>query len=84
MVIDEQDIKQRVEKVLKEVGGLGEDEYENVSSLNDLGFDSLAIIEAIIALSEEFSVEIDEDDFIESKVETIEQVEEYIKRIISG
>ena len=57
------DFEQRVRKIVAEQLGVNEAEIKNESSfVDDLGADSLDTVELIMALEEEFSVEIPDED----------------------
>lgn len=47
---------------------------------NDLGFDSVQIIELIVALENEFSIEIDDDDLEIENLTTYRKLHEMIER----
>ncbi len=51
----------RVVKVLQEQDGLENVEFTPETTLADLGLDSLAVVEAIMACEDEFGVEFDPD-----------------------
>ena len=56
-------IEERVKSVVAEQLGLKIDEMENSSSfVDDLGADSLDTVELVMALEEEFEIEIPDDD----------------------
>jgi len=71
------DITSRVKKVIAEQLGVSE---ENVTDgayfINDLGADSLDIVELIMALEDEFSIEIPDEDA--EKIETVGDAIKYI------
>ena len=56
------DIEQRVKKIIAEQLGVAEDQVTNEKSfVDDLGADSLDIVELVMAFEEEFGVEIPDD-----------------------
>lgn len=52
----------RVVKILREQDGLEDAELTADTKLADLGLDSLAIVEGVMACEDEFGVEIDADE----------------------
>ena len=73
------DIEQRVKEIIADQ--LGED-IENITPekdfVQDLGADSLDVVELVMALEEEFGIEIPEDDA--EKIKTVGDAIEYIKQ----
>ena len=58
-----ENIEQRVKKIVAEQLGVNEAEIKNESSfVDDLGADSLDTVELVMALEEEFNVEVPEDE----------------------
>ena len=58
--------------------GIDEEEIKMESSfMNDLGADSLDIVELIMALEEEYEIEIPDEDV--EKITTVSDIVEYIK-----
>ena len=56
-------IEQRVKKIVAEQLGVTEAEVKNESSfVNDLGADSLDTVELVMALEDEFSIEIPDEE----------------------
>lgn len=53
-----QDITDRVRQIVAEQLGIGEGEVRASSSFTDLGADSFAVLEMVLALEEAFEVEI--------------------------
>ena len=71
------DVEDRVKKIVVEHLGVEEDKVtENASFIDDLGADSLDIVELVMAFEEEFDVEIPDD-----AAETIQSVGDAIKFI---
>lgn len=71
-------VEERVKKIVVEQLGVKEDEVSNSSSfVDDLGADSLDTVELVMALEEEFAVEIPDEEA--EKITTIQQAVDYIK-----
>ncbi|ODM28030.1 acyl carrier protein [Acetivibrio mesophilus] len=69
---------EKVKKIIAEQLGVEEDEIAMESSfIDDLGADSLDIVELIMALEEEFDLEIPDSEA--EKISTVGDVVEYIK-----
>jgi acyl carrier protein len=67
-------IEERVKKIVVEHLGVAEEEVTNEASfVDDLGADSLDTVELVMALEEEFEIEIPDD-----KAETITTVQQAI------
>ncbi len=72
------DIYSRVKKIIAERLSLSEDEIRMDSSfLDDLGADSLDVVELVMAFEEEFDIKIPDDDA--EKIETVKDVVDYIQ-----
>ena len=70
-------IEQRVKKTVAEQLGMNESEIKNESSfLDDLGADSLDIVELVMALEEEFECEIPDEEA--EKITTVQLAIDYI------
>ena len=70
-------IEERVIKIVAEQLGSGEDEITNESSfIDDLGADSLDTVELVMALEEEFDIEIPDDDA--EKIATVQAAIDYV------
>ncbi|WP_102400644.1 acyl carrier protein [Haloimpatiens massiliensis] len=70
---------ERVKKIIADQLSLDEEEVRIDSSfIDDLGADSLDIVELIMALEEEFDIEIPDESA--EKVSTVGDVVEYIKQ----
>lgn len=69
---------EKVKKIIVEQLGVEEDEITMESSfIDDLGADSLDIVELIMALEEEFDLEIPDSEA--EKISTVGDIVEYIK-----
>ncbi len=72
------DIESRVKKIIVEQLGVDSAEVVNTAHfVNDLGADSLDTVELVMALEEEFTAEIPDEDA--EKIQTVGQAVEYIK-----
>ena len=70
-------IEQRVKKIVAEQLGVNEAEIKNESSfLDDLGADSLDMVELVMALEDESETEIPDEEA--EKITTVQQAVEYI------
>jgi acyl carrier protein len=71
-------ILEKVKKIIVEQLGVEEDDINKDSSfIDDLGADSLDIVELIMALEEEFDIEIPDNEA--EKITTVSEAVEYIK-----
>ena len=71
-------IAERVKKIIVDKLGVNESEVTNEASfVNDLGADSLDTVELVMALEEEFGVEIPDEDA--EKIKTVGEATESIK-----
>ncbi len=69
-------IEQRVRKIVAEQLGVEKETIKNESSLiDDLGADSLDTVELVMALEEEFGIEIPDEDA--EKITTVQQAIAY-------
>lgn len=70
-------IEQRVKKIVAEQLGVNEAEIKNESSfLDDLGADSLDMVELVMALEDEIETEIPDEEA--EKITTVQQAIDYI------
>ena len=75
-------VEERVKKIVVEQLDVGEDAVTNEASfVDDLGADSLDTVELIMALEEEFNVEIPDEDAekITRVTEAVEYIENHVK-----
>ena len=71
-------VDERVKKIIAEQLGVEEDEVTpEASFVEDLGADSLDTVELVMALEEEFGIEIPDEDA--EKILTVGQALDYIK-----
>ena len=69
-------VEDRVKKIVSDQLGKSMDEIQSDSSfVDDLGADSLDTVELVMALEEEFDLEIDED---AEKISTVNEAVDYI------
>ena len=72
------DVDAKVKKIISEQLGVPESDVKLESSfVNDLGADSLDTVELVMALEEEFSVEIPDEDA--EKIATVQNAIDYVK-----
>ena len=70
-------VDERVKKIIAEQLGLEEEDVTpEASFVEDLGADSLAIVELIMALEEEYDIEVSDEDA--EKMQTVGDVIRYI------
>lgn len=73
-----ENIEQRVKKIVAEQLGVNEAEIKSESSfLDDLGADSLDMVELVMALEEEFECEIPDEEA--EKITNVKQAVDYIE-----
>ncbi len=72
------DVEAKVKKIISEQLGVPETDVKpEASFVNDLGADSLDTVELVMALEEEFGVEIPDEDA--EKIATVQNAIDYIK-----
>ena len=72
------EIAERVKSIIVEQLGVSMDEVNpEASFIDDLGADSLDIVELIMALEEEYDMEIPDEDA--EKIQTVDDVTKYIQ-----
>ncbi|GAB4437104.1 MAG: acyl carrier protein [Turneriella sp.] len=73
-----EEIMGKVKKIIAEQLGVDEGEITNESHfIDDLGADSLDTVELVMALEEEFGIEIPDEDA--EKIQTVGDVQKYIE-----
>ena len=71
-------VEERVKKIIIEQLGVKDEEVTSTASfVDDLGADSLDTVELVMALEEEFGVEIQDDEA--EKITTVQQAVDYVK-----
>jgi acyl carrier protein len=76
-------LEDRVSAIIVEQLGVSKEELApEASFIDDLGADSLDIVELVMAMEEEFDIEIPDDDA--EKIQTIEDVVTYVKAKIEA
>lgn len=75
--LSEQEIFEKVRTIISEQLGVDAEEVTPETSFEDLNADSLDIVELIMALEEEFDLEIPDEDA--EKLQKVSAVIEYIK-----
>lgn len=79
--MDERDIRRRTRDVVREMAPLREEKASASSSLiADLGYDSLGLVELLVALEQEFGMSVEEE--YELGVETVADVEERVVELL--
>ncbi len=77
----EKSVEKRVFEIIVEQLGVSEEEVTmEASFIDDLGADSLDLVELIMAMEEEFSLEISDEDA--EKIQTVQDVVNYISEHI--
>jgi acyl carrier protein len=72
-------IEARVKEIICEQLGLSEEEVRpDASFIEDLGADSLDIVELVMALEEEYNIEVSDEDA--EKIRTVRDLVSYIER----
>jgi acyl carrier protein len=73
-----QDIENKIrEKIAEQLGVATDEVTAEASFIEDLGADSLDIVELVMALEEEFNIEISDEDA--EKIRTVKDVVTYIE-----
>ncbi len=72
-------IFEKVQEVIAEQTGIDKSQITMESTFDELNIDSLDMVELVMALEEEYNVEIDED--AADKIKTIGDVVDYISKI---
>jgi len=79
----ETDLKERVsEMIIEQLGATKEEIVPEASFIDDLGADSLDIVELVMAMEETFDIEIPDDDA--EKIQTIGDAVAYLRDRLEG
>ena len=78
MSINVNEIESRVKKIVSEQLGVKEEVTLDASFVDDLGADSLDTVELVMALEEEFGIEIQDEEA--EKITTIQQAIDFIEK----
>ena len=79
----ETDLKERVsEMIIEQLGATKEEIVPEASFIDDLGADSLDIVELVMAMEETFDIEIPDDDA--EKIQTIGDAVTYLRDRLEG
>ena len=72
-------VEQKVKQIIVEQLGVDENQVDNSASfVDDLGADSLDIVELVMALEEEFGIEIPDEDA--EKITRVKEAVDYIEK----
>lgn len=71
---------ERVCKVIRETAGLDDVEMKPESTLEEIGLDSLGTVEILVAVEDEFGIELDADDNPKTVGEFVQTVEEALEK----
>lgn len=80
--MDKKEIRAEMERLISAQLHIGKDEVKPNATLDDLGADSLDLVELALAAEEIFDIEIPDDDLWNGKIGTmtVEDAVDYIKR----
>ena len=79
----ETDLEQRIcEMIIEQLGATKEEIVPEASFIDDLGADSLDIVELVMAMEETFDIEIPDEDA--EKIQTIGDAVAYLKDRLEG
>ncbi|QGZ66308.1 acyl carrier protein [Paraburkholderia acidisoli] len=74
--IHQGNISERLKKCIAEITGLNAEEIADTSSFADLGCDSIELLEIVMAVEDEFGIEVSDDDG--DKLKTVQQAIDYV------
>lgn len=75
----EEKTKEKINDILKRKS-FSQNVTEELKLADDLGFDSLNLVELIVNLEEEFNIEIDESDLDPQNLKTVKQIYTLIEK----
>ncbi len=79
-------MKEKIKEIIGEVlndPNISQQINDNTNLINDVGLDSLTIINLVLKIEDEFEVEIDFEEFdIDENLTTIEEFTNYIKSLM--
>jgi acyl carrier protein len=79
----EMDLEQRIsEMIIEQLGATKEEMVPEASFIDDLGADSLDIVELVMAMEETFDIEIPDEDA--EKIQTIGDAVAYLRERLEG
>lgn len=73
-----QAMKDRIDEILMEMAFLDEPPGADDSLKDDLGFDSLRMVELIVAIEDEFGIIIGEDDLDPGKITSVRDIHDLV------
>jgi acyl carrier protein len=77
------ELEERIsEMIIEQLGGTKEEMVPEASFVDDLGADSLDIVELVMAMEETFDIEIPDDDA--EKIQTIGDAVAYLRHRLEG
>ncbi len=81
--MSQEEILTKVQKIVAEQLGVNQEEVQpQANFVNDLGADSLDTVELVMALEEEFEIEIPDE--AAEKITTVQQTVDYIKEKVAA
>ena len=75
---------EKVNEILMEMGFLDQPPAKEMTLKDDLGLDSLKIVELIVALEDELHIEFDESDLDPATLETVDHIHALVKKYTEG
>ena len=78
-----EDINQKITKVIVEKLGVSEDQVKpEAAFIDDLGADSLGLVELVLAFEEAFEIDIPDEDT--EKIRTVQDAVDYIEKHVGA
>jgi len=76
-----QSVEERIKQIIVEQLGVDEAEVKPEAKFgDDLGSDSLDVMELVMAVEEAFDIEIPDEDDVENKIVTVKDAVEYVEK----